>query len=112
MNEAYDIKQNARTIGSVAIAGVLATQLLAPILTNSGMVLDTHLNSRNNYESSDLSPTCEHFLSFFTDNYYRGIRNFETSITEFYATLVSSQEPLGIEFEKVLYDNLWDLYEE
>lgn len=24
--------------------------------------------------------------------------------------ILTSQEPLGEEFEKVLYDNLWDLY--
>jgi len=28
----------------------------------------------------------------------------------FYANLLAKQEPLGTEFEKVLYDNLWDLY--
>lgn len=32
-------------------------------------------------------------------------------VTSFYAKLLSSQEPLGVEFEKVLYDNLWELYE-
>ena len=35
---------------------------------------------------------------------------FEASIARFYAQLLSGQEPLGAEFEKVLHDNLWDLY--
>jgi hypothetical protein len=37
--------------------------------------------------------------------------DFEGAITAFYATLLAKQQPLGQEFEKVLYDNLWDLYE-
>ena len=28
-----------------------------------------------------------------------------------YRKLLSMQEPLGKEFERVLYDNLWDLYD-
>lgn len=31
---------------------------------------------------------------------------------ELYEILYLKQEPLGEEFEKVLYDNLWDLYVE
>jgi hypothetical protein len=36
---------------------------------------------------------------------------FENDITGFYAKLLSSQEPLEESFEKVLYENVWDLYE-
>lgn len=36
---------------------------------------------------------------------------FEQTVGKFYARLLDGQEPLGAEFEKVLYDNLWDLYE-
>lgn len=32
-------------------------------------------------------------------------------ITNFFHELSSNQEPLGYEFEKVLYKNLWDLYQ-
>lgn len=33
----------------------------------------------------------------------------DKKIYDFYASLFSRQGPLGSEFEKVLYDNLWDL---
>ena len=33
-------------------------------------------------------------------------------VTDFFTELSSNQEPLGVEFEKVLFDNLWDLYVE
>jgi hypothetical protein len=32
-------------------------------------------------------------------------------VAQFYNELNNNQEPLGIEFEKVLYNNLWELYE-
>jgi hypothetical protein len=32
-------------------------------------------------------------------------------IHSFYSKLLKNQEPLGKEFEKVIYENLWDLYE-
>jgi|SRR6266850_2458847 hypothetical protein len=36
--------------------------------------------------------------------------DFERTVADFYSTLLASQEPLGKEFEKVLHENLWDLY--
>ncbi len=36
--------------------------------------------------------------------------DFEVTLAQFYEVLLSKQERLGKEFEKVLYDNLWDLY--
>lgn len=38
--------------------------------------------------------------------------NFENTFSEFYEQLLGQQSSLGTEFEKVLYDNLWDLYVE
>jgi|SRR5215472_10819230 len=36
--------------------------------------------------------------------------DFEGAISAFYSTLLAKQQPLGKEFEEVLYDNLWNLY--
>ena len=33
------------------------------------------------------------------------------TVSTFYAQFISNQEPLGKEFEQILHDNLWDLYE-
>lgn len=38
-------------------------------------------------------------------------KDFEKIVSDFYQALQAKQEPLGDEFEKVLHDNLWDLYE-
>lgn len=39
-------------------------------------------------------------------------KEFESTISDFYQELASKQQPLGQDFEKVLIDNLWDLYED
>lgn len=42
---------------------------------------------------------------------YATPRKFEEAIETFYARLLTNQEPLGAVFEKVLNENIWDLYE-
>ena len=37
--------------------------------------------------------------------------SFEGDVTDFFQKLSAEQEPLGPEFEQVLFDNLWDLYQ-
>lgn len=37
-------------------------------------------------------------------------KQFLQTLSDFYADLAANQEPLGIEFSKILHDNLWDLY--
>ena len=37
--------------------------------------------------------------------------SFEGDVTNFFQKLTAEQEPLGREFEQVLFDNLWDLYQ-
>ena len=46
----------------------------------------------------------------FTGMYNNYSSDFDAAISHFYAELSARQEPLGKEFEKVLYDNLWELY--
>jgi hypothetical protein len=38
--------------------------------------------------------------------------DFEDVITNFFTRLSSEQEPLEAEFEQVLFDNIWDMYQE
>jgi hypothetical protein len=35
---------------------------------------------------------------------------FKEEISNFYLKLFEAQETLGYEFEKILHDNLWELY--
>lgn len=38
--------------------------------------------------------------------------NDDEFLIEFYDVLKDSQEPMPTDFDKVLYENLWELYEE
>jgi hypothetical protein len=44
------------------------------------------------------------------DDHVWAWRSHETQLRGFYAHLVRHQEPLGMEFERVLHDNLFELY--
>ena len=112
MNDNYYTTQTSRTIGSVAIAGIIATQLLlTPPLNIQQQDLNMPLYRHNVYQLSAIPPTFDKFRGAITGEYYQGINDFEADISDFYATLIASQELLGIEFEKVLYENIWNLYE-
>lgn len=98
---------------SYALAGLLAFQAPSPIkvdLPANGRILSrSYITSSseatfNSLGSNSLSSTI-------TGAYESGFDSFKLSVSNFYSRLLVSQEPLGAEFEKVLYDNLWDLYE-
>lgn len=56
-------------------------------------------------------PTYTHIVGGFTGEPLRSFDDFEQIIQNFYSRLLASQEELGTDFEKALYNNLWDLYE-
>jgi len=53
--------------------------------------------------------TSGQYPSLFNEMYESSSFSFEENIASFYAQLLDMQEPLGEEFEAVLYDNLWEL---
>ena len=65
----------------------------------------------NVYSSPVLPCATDQYKNLTMGNYYQGSDPFEVAVSNFYTTLLSSQESLGAEFEKVLYGNLWELYE-
>lgn len=107
----YYTKQASRTIGSVAIAGIIASQALAAYGDEQPPKLKKAALKPEAYHSAALPTSFASYCNLITGEYYQNIYNFEESIGNFYAKLLLNQEPLGADFEKVLYDNLWDLYE-
>lgn len=67
--------------------------------------------SEGTYMPSGSGATFDSYRGVVTGQYDRSAVKFEQAVGNFYAKLLLRQEPLGSEFEKVLYDNLWDLYE-
>jgi hypothetical protein len=58
----------------------------------------------------ETSSTVGQFRNVFAHGYEAEVADFETSIADFYSTLLADQEPLGKEFEQCLYENLGDFY--
>lgn len=103
----YYTKQASGTIRSVAIAGIIASQVLAALGDDQPQMAIKH----EAYHSAAIPKSYATHGNFITGEYFQNRYNFEESVSNFYAKLLSNQEPLGADFEKILYENLWNLYE-
>lgn len=104
--------QASTTFSNVMAVGLLATLVLhnTPTQNTSEHCKDSFL--RKAYSLGGNKPTFNSYSNAITGEYNpASVIGFEQSVSNFYAHLLGNQEPLGVEFERVLYDNLWDLYE-
>ena len=110
MNE---IRSNlsSSTMSSVVITGLLSAALLNALPETSNLGSRNNALSNNAYYAKNFGATSDSFRSKVTGQYDLSPPPFEQVVTNFYVNLLSAQEPLGATFEKVLHDNLWDLYE-
>lgn len=103
--------QASSTFSYVVMAGLFSMQFLNSPPERSGQT-PVHLPfAAGPYTSSGSGATFDTFRGTVSGQYDRSAVKFEQAVGNFYAQLLLHQEPLGAEFEKVLYDNLWDLYE-
>jgi hypothetical protein len=99
------------TLGNVVMAGLVSIAALNPPLEKEALTSNTGPFSRDMYFSRSSGATFDSFRGEISGQYDRTPIQFEHVVGNFYARLLSSQEPLGAEFEKVLHANLWTLYE-
>ncbi len=114
----YQIEQTSQTFRTVIITGILASTLLpqnwtydlgskvlSPFSKSNNFIFLTHGTSPT-YEPQT-NPLSKSHLSYpvFQD------AEFEGFLTDFFVNLSSNQESLGFEFEQVLFEQLWDLYQ-
>jgi len=107
----YVNKKISQTFCTVMISGMLTSSVLAD--------MREHEHLPNYAESRDYvlniggtSLTYEPRKNVLTGSYPSSAKTeFEDVITSFFTKLSSSQESLGSEFERVLSDNLWNLYQ-
>jgi hypothetical protein len=110
----YHTLQTSRTFGTVMIAGMLASTLLPSDCNNEPTSSPPHFSASNNYAfaSHGTSPTYEPYKNILTGHYPSPVETkFEAVVASFFEKLSSNQEALGHEFERVLFENLWDLYQ-
>lgn len=106
----YQSGQLSRTLGTIVLSGMLATQALA----SSEVIEPKHdSNFYRMYRSGATAHTFDQYANVVTGEYSVAppVADFEVAVSQFYSKLLSCQEPLGADFEAALHQNLWDLYE-
>lgn len=116
----YNTNQISQTFQNVIIGGLVMVfspiNLTSPIENyseNPSQFSHTRHNAPyiNGVETTP-SLIQEFAHNIFCENKYSIlVVDFEKRVSDFYANLTAKQERLGIDFEKVLFDNLWDLYD-
>lgn len=113
MNSNY-IGQTPQTIGTVVMAGMLASTFLPSHYNDTLPLKRVPFSVANNYtyahRGSSLTNESSNNMLTRYNSAYVGME-FEAIITSFFQELSSSQEPLGSEFEQILFENLWNLYQ-
>jgi len=112
MAQAYSFNSLPSTSGSAVVrSGLLSSLLLgcagAMLPVGAPAVAVNHYEVRE-FASTSSAANQYHFLD--TADLKIQATDFESSVGHFYAKLKADQEPLGEVFEKVLVENLWDLY--
>jgi hypothetical protein len=108
---AISYSQVSPTFCTVVIAaGLLASQTVPSSFEHVTGLGDNRLFP-NSYRTNTNGSTYGQYANFFTGEYNTIFDRFEQVVGRFYARLLENQEPLGMEFESVLHENLWDLYE-
>lgn len=62
-------------------------------------------------ESNTLSSLPKPQLQF-SEESFSSEHHTKTFLTSLYTNLIENQQPLGKEFETILHENLWDLYQD
>jgi len=110
-NYTFDLTSSTNSTGHVSLPALGGIALLAGMLLASAPAEAGSLPRDNSY-SPQFYRTFGQYQNVFTGDYItQRAFDFEQSMTNFYAKLLAKQEPLGADFAKVLYDNLWELYE-
>ena len=108
-----EIRYNqTNTLGQmVLVVGVLALQAL-PAMSQQDVAEQSNKSiSGAAYRTKNNSPTYSHIGNQFSGEYSNAPEIFEQTVGNFYEQLLAHQEPLGNDFERILHQNLWNLYE-
>ncbi len=110
----YQTNAQSRTSSTIKLGCIF---LLSPLLAHPINSDDSHnyMAALNIYQLGQIPNTYGQYTNPVTGSFALNPESdvdiFETKIADFYKKLTTSQENLGTELSKVLFDNLWDLYE-
>ncbi|XOF32841.1 MAG: hypothetical protein ACL93V_12560 [Candidatus Electrothrix sp. YB6] len=108
----YQTHHRTQTFSTLIISGILASTCLSPSVTDDLSLNIPPCTASSNYDSinSGISSTYESTRDSLPEQ-HSSSEEVETVITNFFSKLSANQEPLGSEFEHVLFEDLWDLYQ-
>lgn len=95
--------------GNAFILGISAGLLISNLAFAGPRVPEPILN-QSSYTSMAQPATFDQYRNAITGQLQNQAISLEQEVTGFFENLSAAQIPLEYEFEKVLYDNLWDLY--
>lgn len=100
------------TFSQVLMAAIFSNLLNVPSV-GIGNAPASSINNRsqNSYTSSGNISTFDSYTNSSVREHDLPASSFERDIRNFYGNLLAHQERLGAEFEKILNENMWDLYE-
>lgn len=104
------VSQILTGVGIGVSAGVLIALAVQHPSVGGSAAQDSRPILQRTYSLKDAVPTFDAYTSI-TGEYVPITVGLEQAVGDVYARLLAKQEPLGAVFEKVLYENLWDLYE-
>jgi len=108
----YSSEQTSLTTSNVVIYGMLASQILASGAAYVMQDTEAHRLIQTPYETYAALSSYDQISNVITGDFESSTDNhFIEAVSTFYAKLIENQEPLGAEFEQVLNENLWNLYE-
>lgn len=109
MSEIY-YNQTASTIGQVVFT---ACCLFFTQIHTAGTIKNENpaLQNTNTYVWKSNRATFDYYSNPLTGEYSLAVDQFEQVISSFYSHLLATQESLGVQLEKIIHENLWDLYE-
>lgn len=106
----YRVNNSALTMGFIT-ASFVATALSLNVHQLPADNLPRQNLKQNSYHSVSVSPTFDQYSNIFSGEFTSSLDPLVEAVTNFYSKLLSSQEHLEPEFEQVLNENLWELYE-
>ena len=107
----YDFKyEQGTSFGSAIViaASLIGSLMMQPDIGQASQ-RDISLLLRPPAIIEESSNTFGQHVNSFTGEYENQIFSFEENVASFYTQFLGVQEPLGKEFEEILYNNLWDL---
>ncbi len=106
----YLIKDSSQTVGYLT-ASLIATALYACVqLPPVNNVNPTNINC-STYHTLASPSTFDQYRNIYSGEYMSDIDPFVGEMSNLYERLLTHQERLEPEFETVLNENLWELYE-